>query len=271
MILPMDAKDFMTKRFISIDANDHLTTLIGKLKVFGELHAVVMSGKRYVGMFDKHQLVKTRINAAEVKVKNYIIRSPTLEKATPAREVARLMFTSSMHVLPVLEKGKVIGMVCAHDLLNSIKDRVHDHTLDEVSMTKLVTLNESDNIGRAINILKNNHIDRVPVVDGDDTLVGIATTHDLLEKYHCFPPVRQGSTGRKGAAAAPTTEPHLLKIPIRNEMSPLVYTVRDGDRLDKVIDVMDKNHISSVVVVDSRDKPVGIVTVKDLLGVVAKP
>ena len=54
-------------------------------------------------------------------------------------------------------------------------------------------------------------------------------------------------------------------------MSPLVYTVRDGDRLDKVIDVMDKNHISSVVVVDSRDKPVGIVTVKDLLGVVAKP
>ncbi|MBI4449055.1 CBS domain-containing protein [Candidatus Woesearchaeota archaeon] len=265
----MNAKDILFKDYIAIDANDRMTTLIGKLKVHGAHHAVVFDGKKYIGMTNKRRWVRTRINSSEVKVRSVLVKVPTLSKETSLSEIARLMYTADTPVLPVLEKGRVIGTVCAHDVIASAQDALRKYRLDEVSTERLTTVNWDDTIARVVNIIKNKGYDHLPVLE-NGKLVGIVTAVDLLETYLCFPPDRQGSTGRRGAAASPTKEAHTAHITIDNEMSRLVQTITPGARLDAVADLMDKHHLSSLVVVDEKNKPVGIVTVKNLLKVIAK-
>ena len=104
----MDAKDLLVTDYVTIDANDHMSTLIGKLKMHGAHSAVVFDGKKYLGMIDKRLWVRTKMNSSEAKVKHYVVKVPTLSKGTTLKETARLMYTSDSHTLPVVEKDRVL-------------------------------------------------------------------------------------------------------------------------------------------------------------------
>lgn len=264
------ATELLTTTYISINAEDHLTTLIGKLKTRKENLAVVIDKGVYIGMIDKHKWIKIRLDASEAKVKHYITKAPQLHPDTELEEIARLMYTADIHTLPVIEHNHIIGVVCAHDVIKAAEKYLNTTRLDEVSTTTLITTNTSDSISKVINTLRTHHIDRLPVIDTKGKLAGIVTSIDILEKYFCFPPVRQGSTGRRGAAAAPTKEIHTAKITIENEMTRDVITVGLNQPIKKVVELFTTNHISSVIITDAKENPCGIITIKDLLGAITK-
>ena len=98
------------------------------------------------------------------------------------------------HHVPVVQDGKLIGMVSYTDYLRVIRDlydnpqdqRVNERLLNavlvnEVMTEHLVCLAPSDTVEDALRIFKTNHFHAVPVVEGDRRLVGILSTFDLIK------------------------------------------------------------------------------------------
>jgi len=260
----MAVKDLVSSHYVSVDVEDTVSHLLGKLRVLDEISALVFSDGKLVGMVDKRKFLKSRLDAKIMKVKKIVTKVPILSPGDSETEAARLLDTSDMHSLPVVEDGEVLGVVHARDILKSLKPSLQKYRLSDVTTTKVFTLDEDEWISKAINRFREKNFDHVPILDKKGNLIGIVATTDLLEKYFAHPPGRMAGMGSRGAAAAPAKEFDFSRLPIKNEMSLLVHTMSGSDTLSRAIDTMFAEHLSSVIVVDGK-KPVGIVTVKDLL------
>ncbi|MBX3133339.1 MAG: CBS domain-containing protein [Gemmatimonadaceae bacterium] len=132
-----------------------------------------------------------------LKVKDLMTRDVlTLAPNTSIREAAEQLATEHVSGAPVVRLGKIIGMVSARDLLDFIAALpadpeavsggmdhgiLDDHTVDE-AMTPgpLTTVSPETPASRAAEVMKAEHIHRLPVVEGDK-LVGIISTTDLVK------------------------------------------------------------------------------------------
>ncbi len=97
----------------------------------------------------------------------------------------RLLDTNFIHHLPVVEGGRLVGMVSTTDLLKlhllddhlSIYERV---TVDQIMETNLVVLQKGATLRDAAEKLCMGHFHALPVVDRRRHLLGIVTTSDLI-------------------------------------------------------------------------------------------
>lgn len=90
--------------------------------------------------------------------------------------------------LPVLEDGKLIGIITATDVgHNLILDKYELGTsVDEIMITSVVTVSPEDTIETAIKAMKESTsssgiLNQLPVVDGDK-LVGIISDGDIIQE-----------------------------------------------------------------------------------------
>lgn len=260
----MAVRDFLSSHFVSVDVEDTISQLLGKLRSLDELSAVVFQGNKVLGMADKRKFLRTRLDAKKMKVKHVLTRVPHLSLEDSDQEAVRLINAGDVHTIPVIEGGKVLGVVHARDVLKTMISGFKGYRLQDISTSKLFSLNEDEPISKAINRFREKGFDHVPVVDKKGNLIGIVSTTDLLEKYFAHPPKRQGGSGLFGPASHPVKEFSFARLPIKNEMSLLVHTLTMKDSISKAVDTMVEEHVSSMVIVDGT-KPVGIVTLKDLL------
>lgn len=97
----------------------------------------------------------------------------------------RLLDTNFVHHLPVVEGGRLVGIVSTTDLLKlhllddhlSIYERV---TVDQIMETNLVVVEKGATLRDAAEKLCMGHFHALPVVDRRRHLVGIVTTSDLI-------------------------------------------------------------------------------------------
>ena len=94
------------------------------------------------------------------------------------------------HHIPVIEHGKLVGIVSKADLLQllSVRDQYSKSEFEKIKTrnimtSKLLTLEPDDNIGLAADIFTTNIFHCIPI-STDGVLKGIITTHDLLK--HAF-------------------------------------------------------------------------------------
>ena len=116
----------------------------------------------------------------------------TLSPEHKLQDVKDLFDTYAIHHVPVLEEGKLVGIVSKSDMLYFLKAVNHDkykaymnqirlknYTVGEVMSTNTVTVQENDTIQSTLEILSDNLFHAVPVMRGEE-LVGIVTTHDVV-------------------------------------------------------------------------------------------
>ncbi len=97
----------------------------------------------------------------------------------------RLLDNHFIHHLPVVEGGRLVGIVSSTDLLKlhllddhlSVYERV---TVDQIMETKLVVVEQGATLRDAAEKLCMGHFHALPVVDRRRHLVGIVTTSDLI-------------------------------------------------------------------------------------------
>lgn len=97
----------------------------------------------------------------------------------------RTMEKHRLHHLPIVENGKLAGLITTTDLLRLNKRFEEYSGLDvkDVMTTKLAKLNKNSKVGTAATIFLENLFHLIPIVEEDDTLHGIITTFDVL-KYN---------------------------------------------------------------------------------------
>ena len=126
-------------------------------------------------------------------VRNWMCRDViTIDKNDSMQDAARLLKKYGISRLPVMKKGKLVGIVTDRDLKRaSASDantlEIHDliYLLSEIKVRDImtkdpVTVPPDYTVEETAEILLNNKISGVPVVDGEGYVVGIITQTDLF-------------------------------------------------------------------------------------------
>ena len=102
-----------------------------------------------------------------------------------AAEARRLLDSNVIHHLPVIEDGRLVGIVSATDFLklHLLDDKLAIHaraTVDQIMETNLIVLRQNATLREAAEKLCMGSFHALPVVDRHKRLVGIVTSSDLI-------------------------------------------------------------------------------------------
>ncbi len=124
---------------------------------------------------------------------------------------------------------------------------------------ELITLTMDAPLSKAKAVFESHKIHHLLVVDDDDLLAGVITDRDLYK--HLSPTV--------GTSQETHRDITLLQKKLHQIMSRNLITVQAQCSLSEAVLLFYDNHISCLPVVDKNDKPIGIITWRDILKVLA--
>ncbi|WP_405699723.1 CBS domain-containing protein [Streptomyces sp. NBC_00069] len=100
---------------------------------------------------------------------------------TPFADVAGLLVEHDISGVPVVdEDDRVIGIVSQTDLIAR-----RDLTAQELMSAPAVTVHAEQTVTEAARLMTRRGVERLPVIDEEDRLVGIVTRRDLLRVFLC--------------------------------------------------------------------------------------
>ena len=128
----------------------------------------------------------------------------TVEPDTSLKDVARLLSELGISGVPVVEGGKVIGVVSEADIL--VKERgsnpalgglvgllfdesadigrkLHARTAGEAMTSPATTIGPNRPVSEAAGLMTDRMVNRLPVVGDDGALLGIVTRADLVRAF----------------------------------------------------------------------------------------
>jgi len=118
-----------------------------------------------------------------MKISQYMSRS--VVTVTPQTEFHRafdLMRSRSIHHLPVVDGGRVVGIVAERDLLLAAANFGSSEVpIGEIMRSPAVCVGESALLKEAARLLVVRHIGSLPVLDAKKALVGIITETDIFK------------------------------------------------------------------------------------------
>ncbi|MGW1656504.1 CBS domain-containing protein [Streptomyces atratus] len=101
-------------------------------------------------------------------------------RQTPLDVVVRLLDRHRIRALPVVDHDdKVVGVVSCADLAHGSAATA----AGELMTTPAVTIHPEQRVSDAARLMERQDVDRLPVVDEEDRLIGIATRRDLLRVF----------------------------------------------------------------------------------------
>ncbi len=98
------------------------------------------------------------------------------------RSVIKLMSQGRVKALPVLEAGRLVGIISMDDCINRVmlKGRPSLETrVREIMTSNLVTTYPAKSVEECLELMSEKHIQHLPVLT-DGTLVGFVSMSDLL-------------------------------------------------------------------------------------------
>ncbi|HBZ53815.1 MAG TPA: CBS domain-containing protein [Syntrophobacteraceae bacterium] len=125
------------------------------------------------------------------------------------------------------------------------------------SMTRnVVSIGPDASILEARELLNRHRIHQLPVVDRENTVVGIVTDRDIL---------RAMPSGLLNEAEAQREQERLAQLSIEDIMSREVITVSPMHTLEDALLLMERTPVGAFPVVDQRGKLQGIISIRDLM------
>lgn len=200
-VLPKDVvlKSRLTKRI-----NVNIPILSSAMDTVTEsMLAVAIAQSGGIGVIHKNMSIEEQ--ALEVrKVKRsesgMIIDPITLSEEAIVEDALRLMKENKIGGIPVIDQDRVLKGIVTNRDLRFEKNKTRP--IFEV-MTKgdVVTTTESTDLSTAEDILQEHKIEKLPVVDGQNKLIGLITYRDII-KVKKHPDSCKDSFGRLRVAAA---------------------------------------------------------------------
>ncbi|MGA2121525.1 MAG: IMP dehydrogenase [Methanoregula sp.] len=123
-----------------------------------------------------------------------------VEDTASVSDAERLMHQYSIGGVPVVNKGKIIGIVSRRDV-RAIVSKRGDEKINTIMTRKPIIANEDITSEKALEIMYTNKVERLPVVNKKGKLIGIITMQDILEKRQ-YPLASRDAKGNLRVAAA---------------------------------------------------------------------
>ena len=119
-----------------------------------------------------------------MKVKDIMTARPTTcAPDTNLAAAAELLLEADCGILPVVEDGKLIGIITDRDMFIALATRdrrASEMTVGQVAGTQVFTCEPDDDVHAALATMKQRRIRRLPVEGFGRTVVGIVSMNDIL-------------------------------------------------------------------------------------------
>jgi len=176
-------------------------------------------------------------------------------------KIAQMMIESKVHYLPVFDdQEKFVGMVSARNILRTFENtNVFTTTISEMTKLKkrpLVVIKEEETIEHAIHLFKETRLSKLVVVNEDGKLRGVLTYYDLISFLMSPKKERVSQGGDKSAL-------HTKKV--KHFAKSFVLTLNPTDYARDALHLIIEKKIGSIVVVDANNRPLDIITTRDML------
>ncbi|HVN73800.1 MAG TPA: IMP dehydrogenase [Methanoregula sp.] len=159
------------------------------------------------------------------------------ENATVA-DAERLMQQYSIGGVPVVDKGKIIGIVSRRDV-RAIVSRQGEENIKTIMTKKPIVAGDSITAEKALEIMYTNKVERLPVVDRKGKLLGIITMQDILEKRQYPLATRDAKGNLRVAAAVGPFDFSRAELLDQNGVDALVVDCAHGHNMKVVAAVQD--------------------------------
>ena len=114
-------------------------------------------------------------------VKDYMTLHPrTVTSEDSAQDISEKMKTLNYRQFPVVEEGKLGGIVTETDIAVALSDK-NDIKVKDVMVTDPFTIMEDASIENASEIIRIKSFNSLPVVSENNELLGIITVTDILD------------------------------------------------------------------------------------------
>lgn len=188
----------MTKNPITI-APDAVIPKAARIMLENKITALpVLENGKLIGILTNSDLMRFIIAETpalnkEIPVANYMTEEVvTIEPDTSLLEAHRLMGTKRIRALPVVDRGRVVGLVTRTDLMSSdpsklgsrnnqeISLRILTQSVERVMTRSLITISAGAPLTKAAEMMLENKIHCLLIMGQDQRLYGIITESDLF-------------------------------------------------------------------------------------------
>jgi len=164
--------------------------------------AIALAREGGMGVIHKNLSISDQVNMVD-KVKRSesgMIMDPLiLTPEKTIREAKEMMGHYRISGLPVVEEGKLIGIITNRDI--RFETNLNLRVKDRMTTDNLVTVPVGTTLEKAKDILQRHRIEKLLVVDKDGSLAGLITVKDIQKKEQ-FPHACKDNNGRLRVAAA---------------------------------------------------------------------
>ena len=164
--------------------------------------AIALAREGGMGVIHKNLSISDQVDMVD-KVKRSesgMIMDPLiLTPGKTIREAKEMMGHYHISGLPVVEKGKLIGIITNRDI--RFETNLDLSVKDRMTTDNLVTVPVGTTLEKAKDILQRHRIEKLLVVDKDGSLAGLITVKDIQKKEQ-FPHACKDNNGRLRVAAA---------------------------------------------------------------------
>ncbi|MFA7195398.1 MAG: IMP dehydrogenase, partial [Candidatus Neomarinimicrobiota bacterium] len=190
LIVPARSKvlpgDVLTETFLTRNIRLNIPFVSAAMDTVTEAQlAIAIAQEGGLGFIHKNMAIEAQ--AAEVdKVKRsesgMIINPITIDPDKPIAEALALMSRYAISGVPVVRKGKLVGIITNRDLRFITAEDQRAKVSEYMTAENLVTAPEGTTLEEAIKPLQKHRIEKLPVVDEQGYLKGLITIKDIRKK-----------------------------------------------------------------------------------------
>ncbi|MFX1512267.1 MAG: CBS domain-containing protein [Promethearchaeota archaeon] len=250
-------KDIIEKDYGQLTHEDTVSKVLNLIVNQGEHVCIITDDKGFLsGVVRERDLIGKKVQP-QTNMMRLLKSVPELTEETELLVAAERLFDSNSRVLPVVDKtGKVIGIITDVNLvLALLSEDIATQSVIEIAMEIPPSLESNESVSKAITILRNQGISRIPIMENGRVL-SIFSTHDACS---LLSPATRATDGDISG----------YKLNIKSEVNvgavarPLVL-IKPVTRIKQAIHTMIEQSVSSVLIGDENEI-YGLLTVRDII------
>ena len=254
----LKVREFMDKKYEKVEIGSPISSVLGKLRNKDVQEAVVIDGKRPVGVISYDMVIKRGNIPAYAKVEHLMSVPPSLSPENNFIEACEALLSSGLRIIPVEEKKKIVGVVTRRSIMRVVPevDEIATIKAEDVMSEEPVVVRENDDIMKVREIMSRYDIKAVPVVNDRGELIGVVGIKDIVGLL-----VREKERASMGDLSGRKEK---VIIPVKSIMHEHPIYVGPGTTLGEIAKLMIEHRIGGIIITRGK-KPVGIVHQIDII------
>lgn len=251
----INVENLLTHNYKSIDTASSMNSALNKMDDSNDV-LIAYENEDYKGIISHKMALRSSIKQKQSDIKGEVRTPPKITKKTSILEAARLMMETNLYHLPLIENGKVKGIVTADTILQQAKSHLNQK-VEQVMTKNPVYLNSEDTLRHALVEFREQSISRLPVKE-KGIVRGVISLHDVLNQKTLRP------TESVSKFDLIKEKHDAFELPVSEIMNTELVMIKKDETIEKAIDEMMDKDVSSLLILEN-EKLYGIVTKKDFL------